>query len=50
MLTKGELDSLLEAWRLLAVLLSSKPTPALEHDLSVAVRALERAYSIAAAS
>ena len=49
MLTKGELDTILEAYRLLALVLSSRTPPKdVEHNLTVAVRALERAYSIAA--
>lgn len=47
MLTKGELDALLEAYRLLATVLSSRTATAVERDLTVAVRALERAYSVA---
>jgi hypothetical protein len=40
-----ELRTLLEAWRLIAELRSAKPTADLASDLTIAVRALERAYS-----
>lgn len=49
MFTAHELRTLLEVWRLLASLRSSKPAPDLDSDLTVAVRAVERAFSKAAA-
>lgn len=48
MLTKGELDTILEAWRIVALVLSSaSPPPDASRELATAVRALERAYSTA---
>lgn len=45
MFTQRELQAILEAWRLVAMVRSSKSAPDLDSDLAVAARALERAFS-----